>query len=445
MKKTHTMITIGILALLFGSIAIGLALSADNLGILPMGEKNPDDTIYTNSNLSETEVEAILATIPEITEFLAQFEEVELYLFFDPEYELWYALYFVIDDFYSYALVVLDDITAEVILVETFIASGDSNLTEEQVLNIALSNEKVQEFVTDHPDYEVYVYYDYFQYWYVDFYDNYYYSWCSALIDDVTGEIIEVYSSDDFYETELTVDEVVDIALADLDVQQFIIDHPEYEMYVYLTEFYDTFDTDPEMDEPFYWTDNITWIVGFSSLDYMDWMEVWIDDSTGEIIDKWMTTPATKTAEEIFDIANSTVEVQEFLAQYEDAFIDVWYDGFGTWHVWIWSEVQWDAYCFLEIDDLTGEILYIDQYLPVPPQHDESEVLAVVMALTEVIDFINDNPEYEMWLYFYDGLWYVDIYSIDYCDGIWIMIDDYDLTVLSIETYQCEGPVDIAI
>ncbi|MCE7748110.1 MAG: hypothetical protein GPJ51_06915 [Candidatus Heimdallarchaeota archaeon] len=440
MKKTHSMITIGILAVLLGSMAVGLAFSADELGFLSVNNKNPDYVNLAEANLNETNIEDLLQTIPEIQEFLSQFEEVELYLWFDGEYEVWYAFYFVIDDYMSYAFVVIDDTNAEILTVETVIASEDTNLTETEVLNIALSNDVVQEFITAHPDYGVYVYYDYFQTWFVDFYDEYYYSWCSVVIDDLTGDVIEVFSSEDLYDTNLSVDEVVDIALTDLDVQQFIADNPDYEMYVYLTEFYDTFGTDPV--EPFPVYEGLTWIVGFYSLDFMDWIEVSIDDETGEIIDKWMTTPATKTESEIYSIANSTVEVEEFLALYDDVIWDLWYDGFGTWYVWIWSEVQWDAYVFIEIDDLTGDILYIEQYLPIPPVHEESEVLAVILSLPEVIDFMNNYPDYQMWIYFFDGFWYVDVYSEALEGGLWIIVDDSDLSVFEIESYVFDFPVE---
>ncbi len=450
MKKTHLMITIGILSVLMGSIAIGFAFSANEMDFLPFGEEDPDDLIYVESNLSETDIEALLLTIPEIQDFLGQFAEVELYLYFDYEYETWYAFYFAVDDYMSYASVVIDDTTGAILWIEVFIASDETNLTADEVLNIALLNEQVQEFVSAYPDYEVYLYYDYYQYWYVDFYGDYFYSWCSLIIDDTTGDIIEVYSSDDLYETNLTIDEVVDIALTDSDVQQFIIDNPDYEMYVYLTEFYDTYDTeitDPwEMGEL---SEGLNWIVGFYTMDpenwQGDWIEVWIDDATGEIIDKWMSIPATKTETEIFTIANSTVEVQEFLAMYDDVEWDLWYDGFGTWYVWAWSSIQFDAYVFIEIDDLTGEILWIESYIPVPPNHDESEVLAIVLSLTEVVDFMNDNPDYEIYLFFYDGLWYADIYSMSLSSGIWVTLDDVDLTVLLIESYDFFGPPEVMI
>ncbi|MHA1222983.1 MAG: hypothetical protein ACTSP3_06950, partial [Candidatus Heimdallarchaeaceae archaeon] len=310
MKRTHLTIAIGILAILFGSIAIGIAFSANDVNKLPTDLQYNSNTPlnFAVSNLNETEVKQILLTIPEINDFLAKFEEVDLYLYYDSEYEVWYAFYFALDDYISYAFVIIDDASSEVLSVEVYIASEETNLTEQEVLNIALANEQVQAFINAHPNYESYVYYDYFQYWYIDFYDEYYYSWCSVVIDDITSEVVEVFSSDDFYETNLSVDEVVALALADSDVQQFITDYPDYEIYVYLTEFYDTFDTEP-VEEPWGMLENLTWVVGFYSSDFENWLEVWIDDSTGEIFDKWMTTPATRTEADILSIANATQEV----------------------------------------------------------------------------------------------------------------------------------------
>jgi len=447
MKKTHLMITIGILSVLMGSMAIGFAFSANELELLPFGGENPDDIIALESNLSEADIEALLLTIPEIQNFLAQFVEVELYLYFDYEYEAWYAFYFAVDDYMSYASVVIDDTTGAILSIEVFIASDETNLSADEVLNIALLNEQVQEFVSAYPDYEVYLYYDYYQYWYVDFYGDYFYSWCSLIIDDLTGDIIEVYSSEDLYETNLTIDEVVAIALADLDVQQFIIDNPDYEMYVYLTEFYDAFN--PEMTDPWQMAEGLNWIVGFYTIDYENrqenWLEVWIDDATGEIIEKWMSVPASKTETVIFNIANGTVEVQEFLAIYDDVEWDLWYDGYGTWYVWVWSSVQFDAYVFIEIDDFTGDILWIEEYIPVPPNHNESEVLTIVLSLTEVIDFMNNNIDYEMYTFFFDGLWYVEFYSDSLNGGLCVIVDDYDLSVIAIDSYNYDEPRAIMI
>ncbi|MHA1224715.1 MAG: hypothetical protein ACTSP3_15945, partial [Candidatus Heimdallarchaeaceae archaeon] len=145
-------------------------------------------------------------------------------------------------------------------------------------------------------------------------------------------------------------------------------------------------------------------------------LEVWIDDSTGEIFDKWMTTPATRTEADILSIANATQEVQDFLTAYTNVEWDLYYNGFGTWYVWLWSTIQVDAYIYMEIDDITGEILYQENYFPIPPTHTEDEVLSVILSLPEVVDFMNNNSDYEIWVYFFDGFWYVDVYSriVDY-------------------------------
>jgi len=97
------------------------------------------------------------------------------------------------------------------------------------------------------------------------------------------------------------------------------------------------------------------------------------------------------------------------------------------------------------LDDLTGEIQWIDSYIPVPPNHSESEVLAIVLSLAEIIDFMNDNPDYEIYVFFYDGLWSVDIYSMSLSGGYWITLDDVDLSVLSFESYALFGPPEIMI
>ncbi len=444
----HKIILTSIVTLVLTSLAVGVTYSLTNhpLETNDLATDSTNNRVSTDglaaydSILTEAEVIAILESLPEIQEFLAEFVEVDLYLYYEYEFKIWYASYFSYDDWMSYAFVTIDDNSGDVIDIDIWIASEETILTTQEVLDIALSNELVQEFITNNPDYEYYVFYDCYQYWYIDIYANNYFAWCSVIIDDVNGEIVDVFVSDYLVDAQHTVDEILAIALNDFDVQQFIINNSDYEYYIYVTEFYDTFN----LEDPTPWegSENLLWVVDFYSNDYMDWILLWIDDVTGEIVDKWKTEPATMTAEDVKAIALAQPEVEDFLLNYEDVVWDIWYDGFGYWYISIWPEYQFEAYIFLSIDDKTGDVLYIDSYIPDPPQYTEDEIIAFIWEREEVQNFISNFTEYEIWTYFYDGIWYVDFCNYDYSAWLSIAIDDDPLEILWIEYYEWDDKID---
>lgn len=444
----HKIILTSIVTLVLASLAVGVTYSLTNhpLEINDLATDSTNNRISTDglavydSILTEAEMIAILESLPEIQEFLTEFVEVDLYLYYDGEFKIWYASYFSYDDWMSYAFVTIDDNSGDVIDIDIWIASEETILTTQEVLDIALSNELVQEFITDHPDYEYSVFYDYYQYWYIDIYADHYFAWCSVIINDVNGEIVDVFISDYLVDAQHTVDEILAIALNDINVTQFIIDNPDYEYYIYVTEFYDTFNIEtPDLWEE---SENLLWVVDFYSKDYTDWLSLWIDDVTGEIVDKWMTEPAEMTVAEIEVLVLSLPEVEEFLLIFEDVIWDIWYDGFGYWYISIWSEYQFEAYIFLSIDDKTGEVLYIESYIPVPPQYTEDAIIALIWELEEVQNFISNYTVYEIWTYFYDGIWYVDFCNDDYSAWLSIAIDDDSLEILWIEYYEWDDWID---
>ncbi|UJG41530.1 MAG: hypothetical protein K9W45_03465 [Candidatus Heimdallarchaeum aukensis] len=470
MNLKQKILVTAFMSLFISSIAIGIVVGTNakkNKELPPIfinneqgnDENTSDNTDYTEYNdtipakLTEEQVKNIAKSDPTIQEFLSNYSSVEEYCYYDG-FGYWYVEFYA-DDWMSYAYAIVEDNTGEVVESEAFYYSDESNLTEEQVIAIALENEEVKNFIEQNPEYEVYAYYDFYQYWFVDFYDEYYFSWCTVTIDDVTGEIVDVYSSEDIYNTTLTPQEVVEIALTDPDVQTFITNNPDYEVYVYLMDWFYCYDeefgdnmTVPEIGEindnngdegtntintvdtengeigyPIDYSTNVTWVVGFYNYNYTDWIELYIDDTTGEIIDKLMTTPAIHTEEEIKAIALALPEVQEFLANVEDTEMYIWYDGFGYWYIDIYSSFSWEAYLFAEIDDITGEVIYLEYYIPEPPLHTEQEVEKFALTLPEVQQFIQDNPDYEMWISFSYGYWYVELYSNDN-GGLWIEIID---------------------
>lgn len=167
----HKIILTSIVTLVLASLAVGVTYSLTNhpleTNYLATDSTNnrvsTDGLAVYDSILTEAEVIAILESLPEIQEFLKEFVEVDLYLYYDYEFKIWYASYFSYDDWMSYAFVTIDDNSGDVIDIDIWIASEETILTTQEALDIALSNELVQEFITNHPDYEYYDFYDYYQ------------------------------------------------------------------------------------------------------------------------------------------------------------------------------------------------------------------------------------------------------------------------------------------
>ncbi|MCG3217962.1 MAG: hypothetical protein KAR35_03095 [Candidatus Heimdallarchaeota archaeon] len=150
----------------------------------------------------------------------------------------------------------------------------EAEMTEQEILDLALSLTEVQEFLALSDSIEYYAYYDGYGYWFVDFYnpDNYI-QYGYLYINDQTQEV--EYSYFMMLEPVLTEEEAIAIALTDASVQDWISEAGSYESLAYSMIWYDFDEITGEE------TESIFWIVClWSDTSFVD---VYIDDLTGEI------------------------------------------------------------------------------------------------------------------------------------------------------------------
>ncbi len=181
--------------------------------------------------------------------------------------------------YYNPVEVVVNDATGEIESVffgedytDPFMIEAE--MTEQEILDLALSLTEVQEFLALSESIEYYAYYDGYGYWLVDFLnpDNYLqYGYLN--INDQTQEV--EYSYFMMLEPTHTEEEAIAIALADASVQDWISEVGSYEIYAYAMIWYEFDENTGEETEVLYW------IVNLMSDD--SGIDVFIDDLTGEI------------------------------------------------------------------------------------------------------------------------------------------------------------------
>lgn len=209
----------------------------------------------------------------------------------------------------------------------------------------------------------------------------------------------------EYKEPTLTEDEVIAIAMAHPDVIEWCENAGDYESFAY----YDGLSS---------------WYVDIYPMDWeTSGIMLLIDDATGEILELWMPVEATMTEEEVLAIAEADPQVIALAAEY-DLVSYVYFDDFeALWCVGFYSELIWDAYAWVIIDDTTGEIIEIFVGVPeAPPTMTEAEVMDLVYATAEYAT-IAGFEGLESYIGVYDGVWYVSFYS----NVIWDVYAYFDI------------------
>ena len=316
----------------------------------------------------------------------------------------------------TWMIVTIDDAIGEIVDIW---GTAPAEMTEDEVISIVLAIPEIDNWLGNFVDYEIFAYYDGFGAWYVDIYIEWDYAY--VIVDDITGEIIEV----EIYQTvpsAMTENEVVDIVLAAPEVQDWLLNVSDYEVYTY----YDGYG--------FWWVDL------YDSTNFYNYISAEVDDQTGELtyLDVFLAEPAEMTEEEVLQIALES-GMNDFLNLYENAEIEAYYDGNSLWYVFAYSPVLIDAWAWAEIDDLSGDVISYEENHPlILPTMSVEEILVIVHSTSNYTDFVLNLVEVYEDVIFYDGLWYVNIggYNID--DGylsLCFTIDDATGDIL--EIFEC--------
>ncbi|UCE13479.1 MAG: hypothetical protein JSV04_15020 [Candidatus Heimdallarchaeota archaeon] len=407
---------------------------------------------YIDTNLEYEEVMNIALSQQEIQDFITGINgKYEAYAWFDDYDDSWIVDIYPWNYWDAFAYCKISDSTGDVL--EIFTWNGkDLDITREEIMEIVLEHPIVQEFLNTYPDAQSYMYYEFFGFWSINFYheERSEIVWKSSLdfenlyvvFDAVSQEILEIYSS--FAPSTLNLNEnsVMAIALAEPEIAEFVEDHPDYfsDLGVYIhygedqyTIWYLNFQTYSNWgiegdvtatgvptDEAYY---------GFWDYSYA---YLSIDDATGDILymEVYSWQEATLTEDQVLDIAGSTVEVQEFLTAFPDAEVNSYYDYYGEWKVYYYVPYFWNAWVHVTIEDETGDVLYVDSYIPDQfPEMTYNEVVELVMSTPEAQNFTEKFPDASLYVYYnigYTDYAYTDASGVYREDGNYIDTKDYD-------------------
>lgn len=176
------------------------------------------------------------------------------------------------------------------------------------------------------------------------------------------------------------------------------------------------------------------------------WLSIVIDDATGNIISSDGSTPANMSDSEVLALVLANQEIQAWVLQVPDYVSYIWYDGYGYWEISLYDNQSYYSYIYAEVDDATGEIVYVDAYLAQPAQLTEVEVLHIANT-TDFGSFLTTYPDAIVYSW-YDGAgtWYVSAYSAIYMEAYAeVMIDDATGTVLSYYTAEPAIPAILSL
>ncbi|UCG03323.1 MAG: hypothetical protein JSW11_04890 [Candidatus Heimdallarchaeota archaeon] len=433
---------------------------------------------YKEATMTEEEVLAIAEALEEVQEFRADHDNVSVWAWYDG-YDYWYVDYFVnywdkyyiednvvstgeiayeaepVTDYsyypeWNYLTVIIQDSTGNVFEI---IQPVEPSLTEEEVYDIAVNSEEGIAFLEDYPDAEVYIWFDSFQYWYVEFYPlyeeleykdtgltdpdeagyGYFWDYLSLVVDDLTGEIVEVYRP---VEPSLTEEEVLEIAFSIPEIQELAEEYNDLEAWAY----FDGFEY---------------WYVDIYSYEHWEvWAYVTIDDSTAEVIDFYVPKLPDMTKDAIIAIAMEVSDVQNFLNKYDNSSIDAYFysswfydetfDESGEkvsesepgytgetaayWYVYVYSGIYLDAWGYLLISDDTGEIFESEFIMPELPTITYDEAITITQGHELTIAFLEDHSDdYGMYAYHFSDYYYDYDEKGDYGysgegSGVWYIV-----------------------
>jgi len=148
-------------------------------------------------------------------------------------------------------------------------------------------------------------------------------------------------------------------------------------------------------------------------------------------------TVTTETIDEqqAINIASAVPEVAAFLESYPNASIDTylfetfWVVEFFAMPIEVEESFYYGYnYAYVEIDAVTGEVLYYEVFEHVEPTYTESEILAIANAVPEIATWLAEQTEVETYVWF-DGyeFWFVDYYTPE--SWAWVVISDKDGSV----------------
>ncbi|MHA2089468.1 MAG: hypothetical protein ACW98K_01310 [Candidatus Kariarchaeaceae archaeon] len=295
---------------------------------------------------------------------------------------------------YTWLEFVVSDKTSQIIEVW---GPKSALMSVQDVMDIILSLSEIDDWIGTVGNYNNYSYYDGYGNWWTylsDQDDNYNYAYVN--LNDRTGEVtdIEIYLS-------------TPASMSEQDIKSILAS---------LTETKEFFDTVIKYEVDLWYDHYGKWYFYVYDLDdYHNYFYGQIDDNTKSILtlDLYLYQPPKLTEDDVLLLVEET-ELKEFINHYADVVQWAWYDGYGTWYLYAYSATIIEAWFWVSVNDISGEILLVESHEPTKlPDLTVSEIKNIVRHTSNYSDFVRDTKEYFEYYYYYDGKWYYSINGYD--------------------------------
>jgi hypothetical protein len=432
--NTFVVISMIITTVLAGSTVLAGTLIANN--------------INNQQTISYQEAIDIASSVPEVAAFI---EENDITSVSADLYEdVWIVEFYAgnvnyTEDFYcwlNYAYVEIDATTGEVLYYDVY-SPSEPNFTESEIIDIANAIPEISAWLDVHEDACVFAWFDGYDSWIVDYYDEYYSAY--VIISNIDGSVI-YYDVYDPYEGAIhTPEEIIIIVEALPEVQNWTLENPDYEIYIYYSgtmyENYTAWDEPTEQIDCYCNTTDNVWFVDYWAIGTFpeyDWISIVVSDETEDILSIIQKKEAQLTETEVIAIAEAVPEVQAFIETLDSYEIYAWFDDYsGCWYVYINSLIYYQDYAYVEILDETAEVLYFEIYDEPDPQMTPEQIEAIANATPEVIAFRATFTISEESVSYWDGQWSFIILGgtgspLVVTNGLEVIVDDATGIILEI-------------
>ena len=319
------------------------------------------------------------------------------------------------------------------------ISKPEPDMTQDQVCELVEALPIVISFREKYPDVSPLIFYDGWGYWTIEYYaetsdftnnqekldlnasysglvDIYFsnntYDYLSIIVNDATGTVIHTYQP---IQPNLTREDVYTIAVSSTEGKNYLGDHPNAEINIWFdayqywyADFFESFDPT---------------ISNNTVIKNMGFLSIIIDDQTGEIVEVIKPIEASFTEDQIRTLIENIPEIESLIAKYSDIEALIWYDGFGTWSVTIYSPNNPEVYGYVDISDSSGVIISIK--VNKPASYTEEEIVNILYNTQDFIDFKATYNEIALCWYFSSGVWYISFWAYDYPEANgWANISD---------------------
>jgi len=386
------------------------------------------DIRLNNDYITFQEAIDIASSVPEVAVFLEEndISSVSANLIENKWIVEFYADNFTYaEDIYywmNYAYIEINAITGEVLYFVVY-SPTKPNYTEQEIIAIADAIPEIAEWIENQGgDISVNAWYDGYELWYVDYWSDNLRTYPFVIISNRNGSVVYYEIYDPLDNAIHTEEEIIEIVEALEIVQQWIALNPEYGITINFYEtiwfrdntflkstntvYLDTIKTKIiEEDTPI-------WIVDYWALDnpYEKWISITVDDITGEVIDIMQSLVPNLTFEEAVSIAESHPEISAFLDSLTLYSVSAVFDSFyGYWYVYFENMYNYNEYATVDIIDATGEIFYYYICDLPDPNLTGEEALVIALANQEVQDYIETIDDYEVYMCYDAGYWYIDL------------------------------------